>query len=108
MPVGGSNGQVLATDGSGVYSWIDDATGTSTFSTTANVTSNANGTIATDDFVFGSTQLADVTGTTNDDSRMFFDKSKGAFRAGYAFEDRWDDSNIGANSIALGLNSGAS
>ena len=108
LPVGGSNGQVLATDGSGVYSWVDQTAMSSvTFATTANVTSNANGTIATDDFVFGSTQLANVTGTTNDDSRMFFDKSKSAFRAGYAFDDKWDDSNIGVNSIALGLNSGA-
>jgi len=27
LPTGGSNGQVLSTDGSGVYSWVDDSTG---------------------------------------------------------------------------------
>ena len=104
LPVGGSNGQVLSTDGSGVYSWVNDATGTSTFSTTTNVTSNAPGTIATDDFVFGSTQLANDTGTTNDDNRIFFDKSKAAFRAGSATGNEWDDANVGVNSIGLGQN----
>jgi hypothetical protein len=107
LPAGGTNGQILSTDGAGGYSWVDDATGTSTFSTTASVTSNANGTIATDDFVFGSTQLDNDTNTTDDDNRMFFNKTKGAFRAGHAESIDWDDSNVGNNSIALGYRSTA-
>ncbi len=103
LPVGGANGQILSTDGFGNYSWINDATGTtSSFSTTANVTSNANGDATTDDFVFGSTQLANDTNTTNDDNRMYFDKSKGAFRVGRAFSDQWDDSNTERYTISMG------
>lgn len=33
---------------------------------------------------------------------MFFDKSKGAFRVGASTNDSWDDTNVGAGSIALG------
>ncbi|WP_298516988.1 hypothetical protein [uncultured Kordia sp.] len=104
LPTGGTNGQILSTDGSGVYTWINDATGTSAFSTASNVTSNATGTIATDDFVFGSTQLDNDTNTTNDDNRMFFDKSKAAFRAGEVEADEWDNINVGTNSASLGIN----
>ncbi len=108
LPTGGTNGQVLSTDGNGAYTWINDATGTSAFSTTSNVTSNANGTTTTDDFVFGSTQLDNDTNTQDDDRRLFFDKSKAAFRAGYVEDAEWDIANIGSNSTAFGLNSTAS
>ncbi|MEW7291132.1 C1q-like domain-containing protein [Aquimarina sp. 2304DJ70-9] len=106
LPTGGTNGQVLSTDGSGNYSWVNDTQGA--FSTTSNVTSNANGTIATDDFVFGSSQLDNDNSTFDDDYRMFFDKSEGAFRAGIATGDQWDTSNVGFNSIALGFDNEAS
>ena len=109
LPTGGTNGQVLSTDGSGNYSWITDSQGA--FSTAANITSNTNGTIATDDFVFGSTQLDNVVGSMDDNARFFFDKSKAAFRAGIAFEDpadgtsgnEWNEANIGFGSVAMGL-----
>ena len=109
LPTGGTNGQVLSTDGSGNYSWITDSQGA--FRTAANITSNTNGTIATDDFVFGSSQLDNVAGSMDDNSRFFFDKSKGAFRAGFAFEDpadgttgnEWNEANIGFGSVAMGL-----
>ncbi len=103
LPTGGTNGQLLSTDGSGNYSWVSDTKGA--FSTTANVTSNAPGTIATDDFVFGSTQLDNDTSTTDDDNRMFFDKEKGAFRVGRAFSDQWDDANVLRYTIAMGNSS---
>ena len=107
LPVGGTNGQVLSTNGSGAYSWVNDATGTSAFSTTANVTSNTPGTIATDDFVFGSTQLDDIGGTNDDNIRMYFDKSKGAFRVGNPLDNfgestAWNTSNTGDYSVAMG------
>ncbi|MBO6880936.1 tail fiber domain-containing protein [Winogradskyella sp.] len=86
-------------------------------STTANITSNAPGDIATDDFVFGSTQLAHSATQFEYDTRMFFDKSKGAFRAGSTFNyvdpfpddgTAWDDTNVGEHSFASGFNTTAS
>lgn len=104
LPVGGTNGQVLSTDGSGVYSWVDQtAMSNVTFSTTSNVTSNANGDTTTDDFVFGSTQLdGDGVNFSDDETRMFFSKSKSAFRVGRANSNEWDNVNVGTNSMGLG------
>ncbi|MEW7278283.1 hypothetical protein ABW636_06780 [Aquimarina sp. 2201CG1-2-11] len=104
LPTGGTNGQVLVTDGSGNYSWVSDTQGG--FSTTNNITSNTSGAIATDDFVFGSSQLNDIQNNASDNMRMYFDKSKGAFRAGSAvasdgFTGDWDDPNVGTFSAAF-------
>ncbi len=107
LPAGGTNGQVLSTDGNGVYSWVNDATGTSAFSTIANVTSNANGDTVNDDFLFGSPQVASVSGT-DDDSRIFFDKSRAAFRAGQVTGLQWNEVNTGFQSAAFGSNNIAS
>ncbi len=60
------------------------------------------GDIANDDFVFGSPQLDD-SGDANHDHRFFFDKSKGAFRAGSATSTQWDSTNVGDYSTAFGL-----
>ncbi|MBQ4820614.1 hypothetical protein [Aquimarina sp. MMG016] len=104
----GTANQVMSTDGSGNVSWINQpAIPTTAFSTSANVTSNAPGTIATDDFVFGSTQLDDIENNVSDDVRMYFDKSKGAFRAGSAvasdgFSGDWNTGNTGSFSVAMG------
>jgi len=78
------------------------------FSTTSNVTSNGPGDLTTDDFVFGSYQLDDVDGVTDYDSRMFFDKAKGAFRAGTVTGTQWNDVYVGIGSFAVGSNSSAS
>lgn len=61
---------------------------------------------ATDDFVFGSPQLAD-DGDTNHYARMFFDKTKAAFRAGRVDGTQWDDTNVGTFSTALGADTTA-
>ncbi len=66
------------------------------FTTTNNVTSNIRGDITTDGFVFGDTQL-DGSGT-----KMFFNKTKGAFRVGNSYSTDWDDVNIGQYSFATG------
>ena len=63
--------------------------------------------IKVDDFVVGSTSLDNIAGG-DDDRRLLFDKSRGAFRAGYNDDDSWDDSNRGNYSVALGYNSIAS
>ncbi|NQY30846.1 MAG: hypothetical protein HRT69_15440 [Flavobacteriaceae bacterium] len=89
------------------YSSYAKTSGDKAFSTNANVTSNTPGVIATDDFVFGSTQLANDIAVTTDDNRMFFDKSKGAFRAGSDFNE-WDDAKVGNYSVALGQDTEAS
>jgi hypothetical protein len=49
-----------------------------------------------DDFVFGASSLSGA------DTKFFFDKSKGAFRAGEATGSEWNDSNVGTGSVALG------
>jgi hypothetical protein len=100
-----TDGQVLAWDNTNSR-WEPAAAG-GAFSTTGNVTSNSIGTLATDDFVFGSDQLDD-DGDTDHDSRMFFDKSKGAFRAGRATGSEWDETNIGSYSFVIGNDNTAS
>ena len=57
--------------------------------------------LAQDDFVFGSTQLDD-NGNANHDNRLYFDKSKGAFRAGGSGNNFWDDTYRGDYSFAGG------
>jgi hypothetical protein len=59
--------------------------------------------LSSDDFCFGSDSLED-DGLAQHDSRMFFDKSKGAFRAGQAQGSQWNNTNRGNNSIAMGKN----
>ncbi|MGB2086277.1 MAG: hypothetical protein ACPHUE_04085 [Flavobacteriaceae bacterium] len=61
----------------------------------------------THDFVFGSDQLDNQTGSA-DDARFFFDKSKAAFRAGYASGNSWDEINIGERSFGMGYRTQAS
>ncbi|MFD2566137.1 beta strand repeat-containing protein [Pseudotenacibaculum haliotis] len=98
----------------GFYSWngtaweaLGGGSASAAITTTGSITSNATGNITTDDFVFGSSSLHNQVGT-DDDRRFFFDKSKGAFRAGYAFANQWDDANVGVASMALGHSSIAS
>lgn len=54
------------------------------------------------DFLIGSPQLGD-NGNSAHYSRMFFDKSKGAFRAGWVNDTDWDDVNVGYYSVAFGV-----
>ncbi|WP_406683191.1 hypothetical protein N1F78_10910 [Seonamhaeicola sp. MEBiC1930] len=90
------------------YALYAKTSGDKVFSTVNNVTSNSNGDIDNDNFVFGATQL-----DGSSVSRMFFNKNKGAFRAGHVngstfFTDVWDDTNVGTYSFATGLNTKAS
>ena len=86
-----------------------DVGGTGLWESTGGVLRPVSGTIdyATEDFLFGSPQLADVGDATHD-KRMFFDKSKGAFRVGGTAWTRWDDVNVGNFSVAMGNNTTAS
>ena len=68
-----TDGQVLTWD-NGNSRWAPANTSGGAFSTTGTTTSNSPGTLADDDFVFGSAQLDDDADPDHD-SRMFFDKS---------------------------------
>ena len=81
--------------------------GSGAFATISNVTSNSPGDQATDDFVFGSTGLDD-DGNGDHTRRMFFDKSKGAFRAGFSNKGEWNEINLGEFSAAFGMDNEAS
>ena len=98
--MGATNGQVLKYNATTSF-WEPATASLPAFATTAGVTSNSPGTLATDDFVFGQT-LLDGTGY-----RMFFDKSKGAFRVGRTTTTSWDDTNRGDFSLASGYNTTA-
>ena len=70
------------------------------FATAGNITSNSPGDMANDDFVFGSDNL-DYSGFYYN-SRMFFDKSKSAFRAGNSSTTSWNELNLGMYSTGFG------
>jgi hypothetical protein len=99
-PFDGDSSQVLRTDGNGNLNW-QDAKGA--FENVDNVIKPMDN--ATSDFVVGSSTLP--AGITND-TMMFFDVNKGAFRAGSVTGDRWQSTKLGQNSFAAGLNTEAS
>lgn len=106
----GTDGQILTSGGAGVAPSFEDAPASGAFILDTGVIRqdvSGAGDYATDDFVFGSPQLADDTDATHD-KRMWFDKSKGAFRVGGATGSEWDDGNVGTDSISLGSGSTAS
>lgn len=103
-------GFIPVSDANGTMTWTDPATisAAAPFEVTANVV-RSNTTLvtnSTDDFVFGSPQLDD-DGDTGHDKRLLFDKSNGAFRAGWVTSSDWDDTNRGLASVAFGRDSRA-
>ncbi|MDD5614455.1 MAG: hypothetical protein PHQ54_05240, partial [Candidatus Omnitrophica bacterium] len=96
----GTDGQVLTSTGATSAPAFEDAAGGGggAFEEVSSVVRQASADYD-EDFVFGSTGLAD-TGNAIHDSRFFFDKSKGAFRAGRVGGSEWD--SIADYSIALG------
>ena len=84
---------------------IDSIIATSVFEIDSNVVrpgSDVDESLA--DFVFGSDQLADAS-DANKDSRFFFDKSAGAFRAGAVTGTQWD--TVGNYSAGFGYETSA-
>ena len=59
------------------------------------------------DLIVGSSQLDDDITTADDNARVFFNKAKGAFRAGLVDDTYWDDSEVGSYSVSMGLNTKA-
>lgn len=80
--------------------------GLGAFTTAANLVSNALGSYANDDFVFGSPQLDD-DGDADHDARMMFDKSLGSFYAGRVTGTEWDSGNRFIESLIFGENNQA-
>ena len=62
--------------------------------------------MATDNFVFGSVKMDDTTGTA-DNNRFYFNKAKGAFRAGRVTTNNWNNDSVGIYSFAAGTDSKA-
>lgn len=105
-----ANGLVLTSDANGNASWapVSSLAVASAFDTLGGVVLPGSAVnMAEDDFVFGSSQL-DNDGDLNHRSRFFFDKSKGAFRAGYTTSVNWDADSIGDYSFAVGHSTKAS
>lgn len=91
--------QVLSTNGSGDLLWSDQR---GIFENASGVIRNT-GDHSSEDFVFGD---YDLTGMFA--NKFFFDKDKGAFRAGRITNNNWQPVNIGQFSIATGWNTRAS
>ncbi len=102
----GTAGQVLAVNSAadGVEWTTAGGGGSGVFTQSGNIISGGG---SSDDFVFGTNTLTNQTGT-GDDSRMWFDISNSAFRAGYTTGTQWDPSNVGFGSFATGNNNIAS
>jgi len=107
--VGSQKGIEYAADYSADYSnrslvdkeYVDNRFGV--FQRTGNIVSNEGVNYATDNFVFGSPQMDDDH-ISDHDHRIFYNKNKGAFRAGIANSSQWDDANVGLASFAGGYN----
>jgi len=110
-----SNGNFITLTTSGNVSFSETGTNTvllkmtqSPFTKEHHIISNKEHNWETDDFVFGSPHLDNDPASLSDNKRMFFDKSKAAFRAGIAQSNQWDDANRGTYSVAMGRNTIAS
>ncbi|MEM6317291.1 MAG: tail fiber domain-containing protein [Bacteroidota bacterium] len=97
----GEDGNMLVTDGNGTLSW--SAADNTAFVSENGLTVSTNN---NDDFVFGANALN--YGGSGTELKFFFDRSKGAFRAGSVDGNDWDESNIGNYSVAMGLSAKAS
>ncbi|MCP4145527.1 MAG: hypothetical protein GY752_09635 [bacterium] len=104
-------GFIPVSDANGLMTWTDpDSISTGSIfelygDTTVRLDTSVVDITATN-FVFGSPQL-DYDGNTDHDSRMFFDKGKGAFRVGSAIGTNWDTDSLGNYSVAFGSNTKA-
>jgi hypothetical protein len=65
---------------------------------------NEDYTTSGDSFVVGSSSMEDLVSGSSGDSRMFFDVTNSAFRAGHANGNQWNSANRGQYSAAFGNN----
>ncbi|MFZ5552999.1 MAG: tail fiber domain-containing protein, partial [Bacteroidota bacterium] len=125
----GTNGQVLATNGTGIVAWTTVAASSGwelTGNAGTNAATNFIGTTDAQDVVLkrnntegmrlsaGGALLATgnttsgITPTSGAGTRMMWIPAKRAFRAGEVNAAQWDDANVGLNSAAFGSNTRAS
>ncbi|MGB1040544.1 MAG: tail fiber domain-containing protein, partial [Flavobacteriales bacterium] len=100
----GDSNQVMTTDGNGKISWENapaNAVGNDVFENNSGDIRLVSG-HDTANYIFGSPQM-NHDGNNNHRSRMFFNKEKGAFRAGETAGTSWDEDSIGNNSFATGF-----
>lgn len=64
------------------------------------ITNNGDAASLNNDFVIGS----NTVNYSGESSRLYFDKSKAAFRAGASNNQQWNDNNVGFGSVAFGNN----
>ena len=87
------------------FELVTDSTTNPTTSLITPNTTKAGYAVESTSFVVGSDRLDNDNNAENKkDTRMFFDKPKGAFRAGTVTGNQWNDVNRGTNSTALGSN----
>jgi hypothetical protein len=95
---------VLKPDGLGGVLWGPDEGGGGMFGLVGNIVTNSGGgDYGLNDYAFGSPSL-DYDSDINHATRIIFDKSKGAFRAGRSDTNNWNDGNRGNYSAAFGFN----
>jgi|GEM_PF-1082229 len=98
------SGRVLTSDADGIANWqnTSDINNAGEFKSISGIVRNTTNP-AGDHFVFGSSELNNITGA-DDDHRFFFNKTKGAFRAGKVNSAQWNDIYLGDYSVAFGNN----
>ncbi|MEM1119631.1 MAG: tail fiber domain-containing protein [Bacteroidota bacterium] len=96
--VDGTVGQVLTTNGNGGVNWSNN---TGAFISKNGITAAVN---KDDNFVVGAESLNHGGG---DETKMFFDNLRGAFRAGQIFGKNWDADSLGTLSFGWGYNTKA-
>lgn len=96
----GDSLDVLSTDGSGTVYW-KSSSAPSPFQEINGVVSALEDTA---DFIIGSSLLNYSIGS---ESKLFFDNSKSAFRAGAISTNNWNQDSVGINSFAFGENTKA-
>jgi hypothetical protein len=101
-----ADGYVFTSDANGLGSWQPQGNGAGVFVLNSDIISNGNGNYATNDLVFGSPSL-EFDGVSDHNYRMFFDKSKGAFRAGFNNGPNWNTDSVGSVSFSAGQNTRA-
>ena len=92
-----ANTRILSLDATGKPGWVDKVS-VSEFQKFIDVVRNTSS-VGFDNFLFGSTSLNNFSGT---ETKFYFNKLKGSFRAGFVEGNRWDDLNVGNKSTAFG------
>lgn len=103
---GGGTTKMYTLDSTGTETELGAGGGGGAFTESGGLISETAGNY-TATFLVGAPQTDDDTIAAHD-KRMFFNKTKGAFRVGEVTSVQWDDTNVGNHSFAAGYNNRAS